>query len=172
MFKEIGRVTELLKYPQNKILDLDKVAHINGEGLTLTIATEECAELIQAITKLKRYGFYDRYKNDLHEEVADVLICITELVALGYLDIDKVREWQKFKINREVEIAIRRLGRECGFENIHPHRFRRTAATTALRKGMPIEQVQLMLGHEQIDTTMIYAKTDTKNVKYSHDKYM
>lgn len=70
MFKEIGRVTELLKYPQNKILDLDKVA------------------------------------------------------------------------------------------------------TTALRKGMPIEQVQLMLGHEQIDTTMIYAKTDTKNVKYSHDKYM
>lgn len=108
MFKEIGRVTELLKYPQNKILDLDKVAHINGEGLTLTIATEECAELIQAITKLKRYGFYDRYKNDLHEEVADVLICITELVALGYLDIDKVREWQKFKINREIERAIQK----------------------------------------------------------------
>lgn len=108
MFKEIGRVTELLKYPQNKILDLDKVAHINGEGLTLTIATEECAELIQSITKLKRYGFYDRYKNDLHEEVADVLICITELVALGYLDIDKVREWQKFKINREVERAIQK----------------------------------------------------------------
>lgn len=71
-----------------------------------------------------------------------------------------------------VEINIRKLGRECGFENIHPHRFRRTAATTALRKGMPIEQVQLMLGHEQIDTTMIYAKTDTKSVKYSHDKYM
>lgn len=94
MFKEIGRVTELLKYPQNKILDLDKVAHINGEGLTLTIATEECAELIQAITKLKRYGFYDRYKNDLHEEVADVLICITELVALGYLDIDKVKDYR------------------------------------------------------------------------------
>ena len=71
-----------------------------------------------------------------------------------------------------VEINIRKLGRECGFENIHPHRFRRTAATTALRKGMPIEQVQLMLGHEQIDTTMIYAKMDTKSVKYSHDKYM
>lgn len=108
MFKEIGRVTELLKYPQNKILDLDKVAHINGEGLTLTIATEECAELIQAITKLKRYGFYDRYKNDLHEEVADVLICITEVVALGYLDIDKVKDYQKLKINREIERAIQK----------------------------------------------------------------
>ena len=108
MFKEIGRVTELLKYPQNKILDLDKVAHINGEGLTLIIAMEECAELIQAITKLKRYGFYDRYKNDLHEEVADVLICITELVALGYLDIDKVKDYQKLKINREIERAIQK----------------------------------------------------------------
>ena len=108
MFKEIGRVTELLKYPQNKILDLDEVAHINGEGLTLTIATEECAGLIQAITKLKRYGFYDRYKNDLHEEVADVLICITELVALGYLDIDKVKDYQKLKINREIERAIQK----------------------------------------------------------------
>ena len=106
MFKEIGRVTELLKYPQNKILDLDKVAHINGESLTLTIATEECAELIQAITKVKRYGFNDVYEWNLHEEVADVLICITELVALGYLDIDEVIKWQKYKINREIERAI------------------------------------------------------------------
>ena len=108
MFKEIGRVTELLKYPQNKILDLDKVAHINGEGLTLTIATEECAELIQAITKLKRYGFRDEYEENLHEEVADVLICIAELVCLGYLDIDKVRDYQKLKINRELERAIQK----------------------------------------------------------------
>lgn len=109
MFKEIGRVTELLKYPQNKILDLDKVAHVNGEGLTLTVATEECAELIQAITKLKRYGFYERYKNDLHEEVADVLICITELVCLGYLDIDKVAKYQELKIDRELERTIQKV---------------------------------------------------------------
>lgn len=108
MFKEIGRVTELLKYPQNKILDLDKVAHINGEGLTLTIATEECAELIQSITKVKRYGFHDKYEENLHEEVADVLICIAELVCLGYLDIDKVKDYQKLKINREIERAIQK----------------------------------------------------------------
>lgn len=108
MFKEIGRVVELLKYPQSRILELDKIAHINNDDLTLTITSEECAELIQAITKLKRYGFYERYKNDLHEEVADVLICITELVALGYLDIDKVVSWQKFKVNREVERAIQK----------------------------------------------------------------
>lgn len=110
MFKEIGRVTELLKYPQNKILDLDKVAHVNGEGLTLTVATEECAELIQAISKVKRHGFRGVYERNLHEEVADILICIVELVSLGYLDIDKVIEWQKFKINREVERALKKGG--------------------------------------------------------------
>lgn len=108
MFKEIGRVTELLKYPQNKILDLDKVAHTNGDDLTLTIASEECAELIQAITKVKRYGFHDGYEYNLHEEVADVLICISELVCLGYLDIDKVAFYHKIKIAREIERAIQK----------------------------------------------------------------
>ena len=108
MFKAIERIMGLLTVPHQKILRLDKVAHVNDDDLTLTITSEECAELIQAISKVKRYGFHDRYKNDLHEEVADVLICITELVALGYLDIDKVVSWQKFKVNREVERAIQK----------------------------------------------------------------
>lgn len=108
MFKEIERVVELLKYPQNRILELDKVAHINGDDLTLTITSEECAELIQAITKVKRYGFHDDYEDNLHEEVADVLICISELVCLGYLDIDKVAFYQKLKIAREIERAIQK----------------------------------------------------------------
>lgn len=108
MFKEIGRVVELLKYPQSIILGLDKVAHINSDDLTLTITSEECAELIQAITKAKRYGFRDEFENNLHEEVADTLICIAELVCLGYLDIDKVINWQKQKIDREVKRAIQK----------------------------------------------------------------
>lgn len=108
MFKEIGRIVELLKYPQSIILGLDKVAHINSDDLTLTIASEECAELIQSITKVKRYGFHDEYEDNLHEEVADVLICIAELVCLGYLDIDKVKDYQKLKINRETERAIQK----------------------------------------------------------------
>lgn len=108
MFKEIGRIVELLKYPQSRVLELDKVAHINSDDLTLTIASEECAELIQSITKVKRYGFHDKYEENLHEEVADVLICIAELVCLGYLDIDKVKDYQKLKINREIERAIQK----------------------------------------------------------------
>lgn len=108
MFKEIGRIVELLKYPQSRILELDKVAHINGDDLTLTITSEESAELIQAISKVKRYGFRDVHEENLHEEVADVLICIAELLCLGYLDVDKVKDYQKLKINREIERAIQK----------------------------------------------------------------
>lgn len=108
MFKEIGKLKGLLNYPQQLILGLDNIAHVNGDDLTLIITSEECAELIQAISKIKRYGFHDEYEDNLHEEVADVLICITELVCLGYLDIDKVRDYQKLKINREVERAIQK----------------------------------------------------------------
>lgn len=108
MFKEIGRVVELLKLPQSRILELDKVAHINSDDLTLTITSEECAELVQSVSKVKRYGFRDKYEENLHEEVADVLICITELLCLGYLDVDKVKDYQKLKINREIERAIQK----------------------------------------------------------------
>lgn len=110
MYKEISRLVELLKLPQSRILELDKVAHLNGDDLTLTIAVEECAELIHAITKVKRYGFNGLYQSNLHEEVADVLICIAELVSLGYLDIDKVIDWQRFKIDRKVSKHLERWG--------------------------------------------------------------
>lgn len=67
-----------------------------------------------------------------------------------------------------VEIRIRELGRKVGLEKIHPHKFRRTMATRAIDKGMPIEQVQKILGHSQIDTTMQYAIVNQNNVKSSH----
>lgn len=108
MFKEIGAIMGLLSVPHNNALKLDRVANINGDDLTLTIVSEECAELIQSISKVKRYGFHDEYEDNLHEEVADVLICITELVCLGYLDIDRVRDYQKMKINREVERSFQK----------------------------------------------------------------
>lgn len=70
------------------------------------------------------------------------------------------------------EVRLRELGREIGITNVHPHRFRRTAATTALNRGMPIEQVQQMLGHSQIGTTLIYAQAAQENIKASHKKYV
>ncbi len=71
-----------------------------------------------------------------------------------------------------VEIRIRQLGRKLGLHKIHPHKFRRTMATRAIDKGMPIEQVQKILGHSQIDTTMQYAIVNQSNVKNSHKRYI
>ena len=71
-----------------------------------------------------------------------------------------------------VEIRLRQLGRRLNLEKIHPHKFRRTMATRAIDKGMPIEQVQKILGHSQIDTTMEYAIVNQNNVKASHRKYI
>lgn len=71
-----------------------------------------------------------------------------------------------------VEIRLRNLGRKLDLDKIHPHKFRRSMATRAIDKGMPIEQVQKILGHSQIDTTMQYAMVNQNNVKTSHQKYM
>ena len=71
-----------------------------------------------------------------------------------------------------VEARLRELGRSCGIHRVHPHKFRRTLATHAIDKGMPIEQVQKLLGHARIDTTMHYAMVNQNNVKVSHRKYL
>lgn len=71
-----------------------------------------------------------------------------------------------------VEIRMRSLGRSINLTKIHPHKFRRTMATRAIDKGMPIEQVQKILGHSQIDMTMQYAMVRQSNVKMCHQKIM
>ena len=71
-----------------------------------------------------------------------------------------------------VEIRLRELGRSVGLNKVHPHKFRRTMATRAIDRGMPIEQVQKILGHSQIDTTMKYAIVNQSNVKNSHRRYI
>lgn len=71
-----------------------------------------------------------------------------------------------------VGTIVRRWGKETGITNVHPHRFRRTMATRALRAGMPIEQIQVLLGHSSIETTRIYAKVNQDDVKYAHRKYV
>ncbi len=71
-----------------------------------------------------------------------------------------------------IEIRLRKLGATARQPRIHPHKFRRTLATRAIDKGMPIEQVQVLLGHSKIDTTLCYAMVDQQNVKQSHHKYI
>lgn len=71
-----------------------------------------------------------------------------------------------------VEGILKKLGKSAGVEKVHPHRFRRTMATNALKKGMPLEEVKELLGHTKLDTTMIYCTVNKENVKHSHQKYM
>lgn len=71
-----------------------------------------------------------------------------------------------------VEVRLRKLGRSLNLTKIHPHKFRRTMATRAIDKGMPIEQVQKILGHSQIDTTIQYAIVNQTNVRISHQKFI
>ena len=71
-----------------------------------------------------------------------------------------------------VECRLRKIGRNCKIARVHPHKFRRTLATMAIDKGMPVEQVQKLLGHVKIDTTMHYAMVNQTNVKLSHRKFL
>lgn len=71
-----------------------------------------------------------------------------------------------------VEIRLRELGKKLNLNKVHPHKFRRTLATMAIDKGMPIEQVQQLLGHSSVDTTLQYAMVNQNNVKSSHRKYI
>ena len=70
-----------------------------------------------------------------------------------------------------VETRLREFGKQIGIKKVHPHKFRRTLATMAIDKGMPIEQLQRLLGHSKIDTTMQYAMVKQSNVKMAHKKY-
>lgn len=71
-----------------------------------------------------------------------------------------------------VETRLREIGKRADMQKVHPHKFRRTLATRAIDKGMPIEQVQRLLGHVKIDTTMSYAMVNQTNVKNSHRKFI
>ena len=70
------------------------------------------------------------------------------------------------------ERILRELGKKAGIDKVHPHRFRRTCATRAINRGMPLEQVQQLLGHESISTTMVYVNVDKNAVKLNHKKFM
>ena len=71
-----------------------------------------------------------------------------------------------------IEVRLRNLGNKLNISNVHPHKFRRTLATRAIDKGMPVEQLQHLLGHKRIDTTLQYAMVKQSNVKIAHRKYI
>ena len=98
-------------------------------------------------------------------------LCISE-----YMQSDSYRRRRRkdvlFGSVHYVQDTIQRIGEDAGVKNCHPHRFRRTCATTALNHGMSIELVSKMLGHESLDTTMIYLDLTDEDLKNAHRKYV
>ena len=140
-----------------------------GELVNLNIADinfeeRECVVFGKG-DKERRVYFDARTKLHLKKYLAERKDCNPALfVTLDY-------PYSRLKISG-VEIRLRDLGKLLDLDKIHPHKFRRTMATRAIDKGMPIEQVQKILGHSQIDTTMRYALVNQNNVKTSHRRIM
>lgn len=106
-------------------------------------------------------------------------VWIREGTAQNYSPKDLITWYQKpeligegFRDSGAIEQMMRKLGKRAGVENVHPHRFRRTCATLALRRGMSLEQVSKMLGHENIATTQIYLDLSEDELKQAHEKYV
>ena len=87
------------------------------------------------------------------------------------LFVSLLKPYDRLKISG-VEIRLRELGKKTNIIKVHPHKFRRTMATKAIDKGMPIEQVQVLLGHRKIDTTLQYAMVNQNNVRNSHKRFI
>jgi len=87
-----------------------------------------------------------------------------------YRDPDLIGDGMRY--TSSIEQMVRKIGKRAGVDNVHPHRFRRTSATIALRRGMPIEMVSKMLGHEQISTTQIYLDLSDDDLEAAHRKYV
>ena len=142
------RVGELVKL--NRV-DVD---FVNRECVVLGKGSKERVVYFDARTKLHLQNYLNSRTDDNEALFVSLLEPHNRLEIAG------------------VEIIIRKLGRKLEINKVHPHKFRRTLATRAIDKGMPIEQVQKLLGHQKIDTTMEYAIVDQQNVKNSHKKYL
>ncbi len=142
------RVGELVR------LNRDDIDFENRECIVFGKGDKERKVYFDARTKihLKRY---------LEQRTDDKLALFVSLLA----------PFNRLKISG-VEIRLRELGRKLDIHKVHPHKFRRTLATLAIDKGMPVEQVQHLLGHQSIDTTMQYAMVNQTNVKNSHRKFI
>ena len=142
------RVGELVK------LDISDIDFDNRECIVLGKGDKERIVYFDARTKLHLQK-YIAQRTDQNEA----------------LFVSLLKPHKRLEISG-VEIRLRKLGLKLNMPKVHPHKFRRTLATKAIDKGMPIEQVQQLLGHAKIDTTMEYAMVNQNNVKISHRKFI
>ena len=136
-------------------LDITDIDFANRECIVFGKGDKERKVYFDARTKIHLSNYIKSRKDD------NPALFVTLLAPYNRLKISGV------------EIRLRELGRKLNMSTrVHPHKFRRTLATRAIDKGMPIEQVQQLLGHTKIDTTLQYAMVDEANVKLAHRKYI
>ena len=135
-------------------LNKDDIDFENRECVVFGKGSKERPVYFDARTKIHLKNYLDSHRDD------NPALFVSMLSPYNRLEISGV------------EVRLRKLGRRLGINKVHPHKFRRTLATRAIDKGMPIEQVQRLLGHAKIDTTMQYAMVNQNNVKISHRKYI
>ena len=143
------RVAELVS------IDTDDVNLETGEIVVLGKGNKERIVYLNARAKIALFNYINKRKDNLE---CLFISCNPQTGEFSRLDISGV------------ELMIRKLGKDLEID-AYPHKFRRTTATSAANKGMPIEQVQKMLGHASLNTTQIYVNVQTKAVKDSHEKY-
>ena len=142
------RVGELIK------LDRDDIDFQNRECIVTGKGDKQRKVYFDARTKIHLSRYLDERTDDNPALFVSLLAPYDRLLISG------------------VEIRLRKLGKSLNITKVHPHKFRRTLATMAIDKGMPIEQVQHLLGHQSLDTTLQYAMVNQTNVKMSHRKYI
>ena len=142
------RVGELVKLNRDDIDFLNRECIVTGKGNKQRIV------YFDARTKIHLQNYLRERKDD-----NDALF-VTLFAPYNRLQISGV------------EIRLRHIGKDLNMTKVHPHKFRRTLATMAIDKGMPIEQVQHLLGHQSLDTTLQYAMVNQANVKMSHRKFI
>ena len=142
------RVGELVR------LDIKDIDFENKECVVLGKGNKQRKVYFDAKTKIHLQQYLDSRKDDNEA-----------------LFVSLLKPYNRLEISG-IEIMLRKIGKKIGLDKVHPHKFRRTLATKAIDKGMPIEQVQHLLGHSKIDTTLEYAMVDDTNVKLSHKKYL
>lgn len=142
------RVGELVKLNRNDIDFQNRECIVTGKGNKQRIV------YFDARTKIHLQNYLKERKDD------NKALFVTLLAPYERLQISGV------------EIRLRHIGKTLNMTKVHPHKFRRTLATMAIDKGMPIEQVQHLLGHQSLDTTLQYAMVNQSNVKMSHHKFI
>lgn len=162
MYSTGCRVSEICSLDRN---DVDIEAR---EALVLGKGDKERVVYLSARAVVSLRLYLESRKDD-----DPALFVSTPENMLGYWRMDEEKRKKPQRLKKSgVEIICRKLGKKCGIEGVHPHRFRRTAATNALRRGMPLEQVSKMLGHANINVTTLYAQSELNELKTQHSRHI